>query len=63
MLKPEEKRCDICGSAKHLAGERDKPKKEDQPPKGTSKGDKGKTDKGKPKDRENQETLVKENHK
>ena len=50
MLKPEEKIGYICGSTKHMAGECDRPKKDDPPPrKGTSKGDKGKSDKGKSK--------------
>jgi hypothetical protein len=44
MLKPDEKRCYVCGSQKHMAGECDRPKKEDPPPKGTPKGDK--SDKG-----------------
>jgi hypothetical protein len=44
MLKPDEKRCYVCGSQKHMAGECDRPKKEDPPPKGTPKGDKN--DKG-----------------
>ena len=39
MLKPEEKRRYVCGSTKHMANERDRPKKED--PKGSSKGEKG----------------------
>jgi hypothetical protein len=47
MLKPEEKRCYICGSNKHMANECDRPKKEDPPSKGTSKD--GKSGKGKPK--------------
>jgi hypothetical protein len=33
MLKPDEKRCYVCGSQKHMAGECDRPKKEDPPPK------------------------------
>ena len=45
MLKPEEKRCYVCGSTKHMANECDRPKRED--PKANSKGEKGKTDKGK----------------
>ena len=49
MLKPAKKRCYICGSTKRMAGECDKPKKDDPPWKGTSKGDTGKTNKGKPK--------------
>jgi hypothetical protein len=49
LLKPEEKRCYVCGSTKHMAGECDKPKKGDAPPKETPKDDKGKTAKGKPK--------------
>ena len=50
MLKPEKKRCYICGRTKHMAGECDKPKKDDPPAKGTPKGDKGgKSDKGKAK--------------
>ena len=44
MLKPDEKRCYVCGSQKHMAGDCDKPKKDDPPPKGTPKGDK--SDKG-----------------
>ena len=44
MLKPDEKRCYVCGSQKHMAGECDRPKKEDPPPKGAPKGDK--SDKG-----------------
>ena len=42
LLKPEERRCYICGSQKHMAGECDKPKKDDPPIKGSPKGDKGK---------------------
>ena len=49
-LNPEEKKCHVCGSTKHLADKRDRPKKNDPPPtKGTSKGDKGKSGKGKSK--------------
>ena len=29
MLKPDEKRCYVCGSQKHMAGDCDRPKKED----------------------------------
>ena len=50
-LKPEEKRCYTCGSAKHMAGERDSPKREESAGKGIPKGDKGKSDKGKAKGR------------
>jgi hypothetical protein len=38
MLKPDEKRCYVCGSQKHMAGECDKPKKDDPPIKGIPKG-------------------------
>ena len=47
LLKPEERRCYICGSQKHLAGECDRPKKDDPPIKGSPKGNKGKGDKEK----------------
>ena len=47
MLKPEEKRCYVCGSTKHMAGECDKPKREESARTGTPKDDKGKSDKGK----------------
>jgi hypothetical protein len=33
-LKPEEKRCYVCGNAQHMANVCDRPKKEDQSPKG-----------------------------
>ena len=53
MLKPEEYKCFICGSAKHLASECDRPKKDqkrstkgDHTKKG-GKGYKGKPDGGK----------------
>ena len=49
MLKPEEKKCYVRGSTKHMAGERDRPKREDSAGKGSPKGDKGKSDKGKSK--------------
>ena len=70
MLKPEEYKCFVCGSAKHLASECNRPKKDqkgfpkgDQTKKG-AKGFNGKPDggKGKPsvnsikKDEEKQET-------
>ena len=41
-LKPEERRCYICGSQMHMAGECDKPLNDDPPIKGSPKGDKGK---------------------
>jgi hypothetical protein len=45
-LNQDEKKCYVCGSSKHMAGECDRPKKEDPPQtKGTSKGDKGKSGK------------------
>ena len=47
MLKPEDKRCYVCGSTKHMASECDRPKKDDPPPKGTGKGKDGKDGKGK----------------
>ena len=31
-MKPEKKRCYICGSTKHTAGEYDRPNKDDPPP-------------------------------
>jgi hypothetical protein len=34
MLKPEERRCYTCGSKTHMAGDCDRPKKEDSLPKG-----------------------------
>ena len=49
MLKPEERRCYVCGSKAHMAGECDRPKKDDPPVKGSPKGDKGKDGKGKAK--------------
>jgi hypothetical protein len=47
MLRPDEKRCYVCGSQKHMAGDCDKPKKDDPPLKGTPKGEKGDKGKGK----------------
>ena len=59
MLKPEEKRCYVCGSTKHMAGECDRPKKDDPPPKGTAKGDKGKDEgKGKGEDPEKCKPVI-----
>ena len=46
MLKPEEGKCYVCGSTKHMAGECDRPKRDPSNPKGTSKVDSSK--KGKP---------------
>ena len=51
MLKPEGKRCYVCGSTKHMAGECDRPKREDSAGKGTPKRNKGKSDKGKSKEK------------
>jgi hypothetical protein len=45
-LKPEEKRCYVCGSTKHMANVCDRPKKDDPPAKS---GKDGKGGKGKPK--------------
>ena len=61
MLKPEEKRRYICGSTKYMAGECDRPKREDSNGKGSPKGDKESPTKEKP--RERPETLEKESHK
>ena len=56
MLKPDEYKCFVRGSAKHLASECERPKKDGTNQKGTSKGDdtkkggkgsKGKSDGGK----------------
>jgi hypothetical protein len=49
ILKPERK-CYVCGSTKHMAGECDRPKKEDSAGKASPKGDKGKSDRGNPKE-------------
>ena len=49
VLKPEERRCHVCGSTKHMANVCDRPKKEDPPPKGGKDGKDGKGGKGKPK--------------
>ena len=46
-MKPEERRCYICRSQKHIEGECDKPKKDDPPIKESPKRDKGKNGKGK----------------
>ena len=54
LLKQEERRCYICGSQKHMAGECDKPKKDDSPIKGSPKAIKAKTEKEKPQ-KENQQ--------
>ena len=48
-LKPEEKRCYVCGSTKHMANVCDRPKKDDPPAKGGKEGKDGKGGKGKPK--------------
>ena len=60
MLKPEEKKCYVCGGTKQIAGECDRPKWEDSNGKGSPKGDKGKSDEGKAKRK--LETLEKESH-
>jgi hypothetical protein len=49
MLKPEEKRCYVCGSSKHMATACDRPKKDDPPAKGGKDGKDGKGGKGKSK--------------
>ena len=46
-LKPEDKKCYVCGNTKHMVGECDRPKRDDSSGKGSPKGDKGKADKGK----------------
>jgi hypothetical protein len=53
-LNPDEKKCHVCGSTKHIAEKCDRPKKNDPPStKGSSKGDKGKAGKGKSKGKGN----------
>ena len=41
-MKPEEKRCYVCGSSKHMATACDRPKKDDPPAKGGKDGKDGK---------------------
>jgi hypothetical protein len=48
-LKPEEKRCYVCGSSKHMANVCDRPKKDDPPAKGGKDGKDGKGGTGKSK--------------
>ena len=58
-LNPDEKKCQACGSTKHPTEKCDRPKKSDpSSPKGSSKGEKGKSGKGKSKGKGLETTTV-----